>query len=167
MAHAAHLVVSFPGRAPRTQRELARKIPRRLAKKPGAKLGKSRAAAAPIRRDALLDRGAGLDRLEIAVRWSELPLVYVKVRAALKQAMRDKVPRAGAHGLVLAEVGSARPDGAVLTVTWAFPRKLEDEIAQADAIRQAALAAVGLTDDALNRDLLRTIKCTLDPKGIP
>ena len=63
-------------------------------------------------------------------------------------------------------VGLARSDGANLTFTWAFPRKLDDEVAQADAIRRAALAAIGGTSEELERDLQRAIKQALDPKGI-
>ena len=165
---AAHLLAGFSGRD--SEVRAARKAFDRLARRSGAiSLGvdangqRQRFAA---RRDALLDRGAGWDRLEIAVRWSQLPLLYVRVRAALKQAMRTHVPRDGAHGLVLAEVGLARSDGANLTFTWAFPRKLDDEVAQADAIRRAALAAIGGTSEELERDLQRAIKQALDPKGI-
>ncbi len=60
------------------------------------------------------------------------------MRSALNQAMRRHAPRTGARGLVLCHIGHARPDGASMTFTWLFARILENEIAQTDAIRQAA-----------------------------
>ncbi|HMH65574.1 MAG TPA: FAD-binding oxidoreductase [Rhizomicrobium sp.] len=166
---AARLLAGFSGRE--SEVRAARKAFDRLAKKLGAiALGVDnnwRRRRFASRRDSLLDRGTGMDRLEISASWSQLPLLYVTVRAALKQAMRVQVPRAGAHGLVLVQVGSARADGATLTFTWAFPRKLEDEIAQAQAIRHAALTAIGGREGAeLERGLQRAIKQALDPEGI-
>ncbi len=120
------------------------------------------------RRDTLLDRGVGMDRLELCVSWAKLPSVYVAVRAALKQAMRIHAPRTGAHGLVLCHAGPPRPNGATLTFTWLYPRILDDAIAQAQSIRQAAMAASAGPDAgrALEHEVLRGIKRTLDPDGI-
>jgi len=167
--HAARLVAGFSG----SDREVraARKRFDRVAKGLGAlALGgdpnwqRQRSA---LRRDALLDRGIGIDGIAIPASWSELPSLYVKLRAALKQAMRAHVPRPGAHGLVLCQVGPAWPDGANLTVTWLFPRKLEDEINQAQTIRAAALAALpARAGEALEQGVLRGIKQALDPQGI-
>ena len=166
---AARLLAGFSGRE--SEVRTARKAFDRLARRLGAiALGVDtnwRRRRFATRRDTLLDRGVGLDRLEISASWSQLPLVYVTVRAALKQAMRAHVPRAGAHGLVLVQVGPARPDGATLTFTWAFPRKLEDEITQAQTIRHAALAAIGTrTGEELEHGIRRAISQALDPKGI-
>jgi alkyldihydroxyacetonephosphate synthase len=168
-SRAARLVTGFSG----SDREVraARKRFDRLAKSLGAlavggdpNWQRQRLAA---RRDALLDRGIGMDAIAIPASWSELPSLYVKLRAALKQAMRAHVPRPGAHGLVLCQVGPAWPDGANLTVTWLFPRKLEDEITQAQTIRAAALAALpARTGEALEQDVLRAVKQALDPQGI-
>jgi alkyldihydroxyacetonephosphate synthase len=167
--HAARLVAGFSGSDHEVR--AARKRFDRLAKSLGAlALGgdpnwqRQRLVA---RRDALLDRGVGMDGMAIPASWSELPSLYVKLRAALKQAMRAHVPRPGAHGLVLCQVGPAWPDGANLTVTWLFPRKLEDEIAQAQTIRAAALAALpGHGSETLEQSVLRAIKQALDPQGI-
>jgi alkyldihydroxyacetonephosphate synthase len=123
----------------------------------------------PTRREALLDRGVGVDSITVDATWAQLPGFYVAVRAALKQAMRSRVPRAGASGMVLARVAHASSDAATLVFTWLFPRILEDGVAQAQAIRQAArdaIAALGVTDEALARDVLSGIKQTLDPAGI-
>jgi alkyldihydroxyacetonephosphate synthase len=165
-SHAARLVAGFSG----SDREVraARKRFDRLAKGLGALvMGNWQLQRLAARRDAFLDRGIGMDGIAIPASWSELPSLYVKLRAALKQAMRAHVPRPGAHGLVLCQVGPAWPDGANLTVTWLFPRKLEDEIAQAQTIRAAALAVLpGRGSEALEQGVLRAIKQALDPQGI-
>lgn len=161
----ARLVVSFPGG--KDQRKLARQSFEALAKRLGAlRLGKTQMPD-PYPRDALLDHGVGIDALQFSASWSELPLRYARARAALKQAMRTYAPLTGAHGLVLAHVGDVRSDGASLTVNWLFPRKLEEEVAQAAAIRQAALAAAGIkSPQELELEMRRALKRTLDPKEI-
>jgi alkyldihydroxyacetonephosphate synthase len=123
----------------------------------------------PGRREALLDRGVGVDSITVDATWAQLPAFYVGVRAALKQAMRRRVPRAGATGMVLCHVAHARSDAATLVFTWLFPRILEDGVAQAEAIRQAArdaIAALGDGEAGLARDVLAGIKRTLDPANI-
>jgi alkyldihydroxyacetonephosphate synthase len=123
--------------------------------------------AAGYRRETLLDRGVGMDSLELWANWAKLPSLFVAMRAALKQAMRNHAPRPGAHGLALCEVGPARADGAIMTFTWLFPRNLEDGIAQAQGIRRAALvAAQGSGSGTLEQEVLRSIKRSLDPKAI-
>ena len=145
-----------------------------LAKRMGAiALGRDRGwqdqrFAAGYRRDTLLDRGVAMDQLEARASWARLPSLYVAVRAALKQAMRNHAPRPGAHGLVLCEAGPAAPDGATLTFTWVYPRILDDGIRQADSIRQAGLTAAqaGTKPDPLARQALAGVKRALDPKAI-
>jgi hypothetical protein len=81
--------------------------------------------------------------------------------------MRNHAPRPGAHGLVLCHVGSARPDGAVLSFTWLFPRILDNAVPQAQAIRQAALAAASIESNTeWERDVLAGIKRVVDPQAI-
>lgn len=145
-----------------------------LARRLGAiALGEQRAWPGAVmpsaRREALLDRGVGVDSITVHATWAQLPAFYVAVRAALKQAMRRRVPRPGASGLVLCHVAHARSDAATLVFTWLFPRILEDGVAQAQAIRQAARDAIAALDDAdagLARDVLVGIKQTLDPANI-
>jgi len=168
---AAQLLAGFSGSE--DQIRAARKKFDAIAKRLGAlALGVHTGGRQPhfaTLRDALLDRGCGMDRLEIPVSWSQLPSLYVAGRAALKQAMRAQAPLPGAHGLVQAHVGSPSPDGARLTFSWLYPRKLEDEIAQAESIRRALLAAIAARSgsiDELQRDVLRSVKQALDPKRI-
>ena len=172
---AARLVAGFAGSE--AEVSSARKRFDSLAKRLGAiALGidtkwQERRFSTGYKRDALLDRGAAMDRLELWANWATLPSLYVSVRATLKQAMRSRAPRPGAHGLVLCEVGPARADGATLTFTWAYPRILDDGLAQAQSIRRAALAAAqsaaaGSVQGPLEREILIGIKCALDPRGI-
>jgi hypothetical protein len=160
---AARLVISFPG----PQKQLARKSFEALAGKPGVlKLGRTPLPDS-YPRDSFLELGVGIDRLRISASWSELPRYYARLRASLKQAMRAHPPVAGAHGLVLAHVTDPRIDGAQLTMTWLFPRNLEEEVAQATAIRQAALAVLGRNAaQGLEQQMRSAIKRTVDPKNI-
>jgi alkyldihydroxyacetonephosphate synthase len=127
--------------------------------------------AAPELRDSLMERGVGVERLEAATSWSKLPALYAATRRALVGAMRRHVPCPGAHGLVLCHVSRSGMDGASLVFTCIFPRTLNDEMAQAHAIRQAGLDVIhaqGCTMpmDGLERELLLGIKKILDPRGI-
>jgi len=168
---AARMIAGFSGSA--SDVRAARKRFDALARRMGAlALGvdavwRERRFAFGYRRDTLLDRGAAMDRLEISASWTDLPMRYVAVRAALKQAMRRHTPRAGAHGLVFCHVGAGRPEGATMTFTWAYPRILDDAITQAQNIRQAAWAASGAPlRETLERDVLRGVKAALDPQDI-
>ena len=162
---AARLTVRFRGSP--EQRRLARKDFEALANKAGVlRLGRTKPPH-PYPRDQFLDQGLGIDHLESRVTWSALPLQYARARAALKQAMRAHAPVAGAHGLVLAHIRDIRSDGALLTVTWLFPRRLDDEVGQATAIRQSALAVLGDTaSQGLERQMRDALKRTLDPTDI-
>lgn len=161
----ARLVVGFPGSD--KQRRLVRKNFEALASKLGVLALGPVPSPSPYPREALLDHGVGVDRLQLAASWSDLPLRYARLRAGLKQAMRAHPPLTGANGLVLAQVSDIRSDGALLTVTWLFPRKLDDEVAQASAIRQAALAAVATSvPQGLEQQMRRALKRTVDPRNI-
>jgi alkyldihydroxyacetonephosphate synthase len=161
----ARLVIGFPGN--RRQRKAARKNFGMLAKKVGALAAGPTRFPNPYPRQGLLDHAVGMDRIELSASWSELPLHYARARAALKQAMRAHPPVTGAHGLVLAHVSDVRSDGASLCLTWLFPRQLEDEIAQAVAIRNAALAVIpAKAPQGLEKEMRAMIKRILDPKNI-
>ncbi len=91
------------------------------------------------------------------------------MRASLDRAMRSGAPRSGAHGLVLAQVSDASHDGAKLRLSMIFPRMLGNDVAQAEAVREAALEALAeLTspDEPLDEKLRLGIKQMLDPKAI-
>jgi alkyldihydroxyacetonephosphate synthase len=162
---AAALEIAFSGSA--ADVEIARTRFSILAKKLGAVTRD--AVTPPDYRPLLLDRGVTVDRVCASASWSKLPVLYTALRAALDQAMRAHALRDGAHGLVLGRIAGARHDGADLTCTFIFPRCLNGDVAQAQAIRQAALdvlAAHTRTSSALETNVLRAIKAVLDPKNI-
>ena len=162
---AARLVINFSGN--QAQRKLARKTFEALARRLGSFSLGAATLGPPYPRDALLDRGVGMEQLQFSAIWSDLPLRYARLQSGLKQAMRAHRALPGAQGLVATEVSDVRRDGASVTVTWLFPRKLEDEVAQAAAIRQAALAAAGIKPrPGLELETLNAIKRVLDPKHI-
>lgn len=141
----------------------------------------------PYLRDPMLDRGVGIDTLETATTWSNLATLYRAVQSALETAIGQTGPRAGARGIVMCHVSHSYPDGASLYFTFIFPRALDDEIAQWQAIKHAASQAIvanggtishhhGVGQDhlpwmaqekgALGIDVLRAVKRSLDPKNI-
>ena len=141
----------------------------------------------PYLRDPLMDRGVGVDTLETATSWSKLDRLYAATRAALEIAIRETAPRPGAHGIVMCHISHAYPDGASLYFTYIFPRALDGEIAQWQAIKKSATDAIvahggtishhhGVGEDhlpwmtqekgKLGIEVLRAIKHTLDPHGI-
>ena len=141
----------------------------------------------PYLRDPMMERGAGVDTLETATRWSNIETLYVAVKDALEKAIRETAPRDGAHGVVQCHISHSYPDGASLYFTYIFPRALGGEIAQWQTIKHAASDAIianggtishhhGVGEDhlpwitqekgALGIDVLRAIKQALDPKGI-
>jgi alkyldihydroxyacetonephosphate synthase len=141
----------------------------------------------PYLRDPMMDRGVGVDTLETAASWSNLGKLYVAVRDALENAIRENAPRAGARGVVSGHISHSYPDGASLYFTYIFPRALDGELAQWRAIKKAASDAIiasggtishhhGVGEDhlpwmlaekgSLGIDVLRAVKMALDPKGI-
>ncbi len=167
---AAQMLAGFAGSAAEVQK--ARRQFDALAKRSGAlALGVDRKWAGQrfaegYRRDALLDRGVGVGQITAAARWADLPTLYVTVRAALRQAMRAHVPLSRAHGLVLCHVAQAWPDRAMLRFTYLYPRLLDGDVAQAEAIHDAGLKAVAASASALETEALQGLKQTLDPKDI-
>lgn len=141
----------------------------------------------PYLRDPLMDRGLGVDTLETATSWSKLDALYAAVKNTLEDTIRETAPRPGARGIVACHISHSYPDGASLYFTYIFPRALDGDIAQWQAIKRAATDAIvahggtishhhGVGEDhlpwmvqeksALGVDVLRAIKSTLDPKGI-
>jgi len=144
----------------------------------------------PYLRDPLMDRGLGVDTLETATSWSNVPRLYDAVRSALMDTMAAQSGIAGGRGICLAHISHSYADGASLYFTYVWPRArggLDAEIAQWEAIKSAAsdaIAAHGGTishhhgagadharwmaaeKGALSMDILRATKRTLDPKGI-
>lgn len=141
----------------------------------------------PYLRDPMLERGLGVDTMETATTWPNVSTLHEAVRKALETAILETVPRPGARGIVLCHISHSYADGASLYFTYIFPRALDREIAQWQAIKHAATDAIvahggtishhhGVGEDhlpwmaqekgALGVEILRAIKRTLDPKGI-
>lgn len=162
---AAALRITLTGRT--ADVEISRQRFAALAKKLGAQAWE--APVPPDCRPLLLDRGVTVDRVRTSASWSSLPVLYAALRTALDQAMRTHAPRAGAHGRVLTQVTGARHDGAALICTFLFPRALNGDVAQAQAVRQAALDVLKAhmrKDGMLDSDLRRAIRDVLDPNAI-
>ena len=144
----------------------------------------------PYLRDPLMDRGLGVDTLETATAWSNVPRLYDAVRRALLEAMQAASGVPGGNGICLAHISHSYADGASLYFTYLWPRAtgwLDAEIAQWQAIKDAASDAIAAhggtishhhgagTDHArwmaaekgpLAMEMLRALKRTLDPNGI-
>lgn len=142
---------------------------------------------APYLRDPMLDRGVGVDTIETAASWSKLDAVYAAARTALETALRDAVPREDARGLVLCHISHAYPTGASLYFTAIFPRRLDGDLEQWRKVKCAAVEAIlanggtlshhhgigtehaawlGREKGTLGLDLMRALKCAVDPEGI-
>lgn len=145
--------------------EISRKRFAALAKRLGASSCES--AHVPDYRPLLLDRGVTVDQVTASATWSELPSLYTALRTALDQAMRRHAPRDGAHGRVLTQITGSRHDGADLTCTFLYPRQLNGDVAQAEAVRRAALDVLtARKKDASDADIRNAIRAVLDPTGI-
>ncbi|MBV9571634.1 MAG: FAD-binding oxidoreductase [Alphaproteobacteria bacterium] len=140
---------------------------------------------APYLRDAMLDRGLGVDTMEASTSWANLPNLYATLKSALTEAVAGTVPRPLAHGIILCHLTPAA-DSARVAFTYIFPRMLADEIGQSQAIRRAGLEAIAQNggapvrrdldgherlrlsrvEDGIAMEILRAAKNTLDPKGI-
>ena len=156
----AGLTVTFPNLLSRLRFAL---LARKLA-------GRQRRLAAPVAwRNLLLDRGVMVEHWRLPVCWSQVSALRSALSAALDQVTREHAPRPGAHGLVLSQVCNPRSDGADLVLTAIWPRLLNEDVAQAQAIREAAQKAILEQTGAVTRpasDIIRAIKLVLDPKGV-
>jgi alkyldihydroxyacetonephosphate synthase len=141
----------------------------------------------PYLRDPMMDKGLGVDTLETATQWRNIPRLYAAVRAALTEACAAQAGSSGGRGIVMAHISHSYPDGASLYFTFLFPRDVSREVEQWQAIKKAASNAIaqnggtlshhhGVGEDhaawmlqekgALGLEILRAVKRTLDPAGI-
>lgn len=138
--------------------------------------------SAPYLRDALLDEGVLVETLETATSWSNLPVLYAAVKAAVSEGTRAQ----GVDPLVLCHISHVYRAGASLYFTVAM-REDDDGAAQWAPVKRAAgdaIRAAGGTithHHAVGRDhkpwladeigasgvaALRAVKAALDPEGI-
>ena len=137
----------------------------------------------PYLRDVLFDRGVLLDVVETATEWDNLPRLYAGVQAALNKA----IEATGSKAIVMCHLSHAYSDGASLYYTFLAHARRGDELAQWQAIKDAAtdcLMRLGGTlshhhgvgadsarwlpqeTGAAGLAALRAVKTALDPAGV-
>jgi alkyldihydroxyacetonephosphate synthase len=90
----------------------------------------------PYLRDALLDRGVGVDTLETATNWSNLHHLHQTVRKQIATSIRRHTHVGTGEPIVMAHISHSYPDGASLYFTFIFPVALEKPVAQWKAIKR-------------------------------
>ena len=141
----------------------------------------------PAIRDPMMDRGLGVDTLETSTRWSNIANLHEKVSAAIAEAMAAHMPEQHARGIVMGHVSHSYPDGASLYFTFIFPRQLDREMEQWQAIKRAASDAIVMNGGTISHHhgvgldhvpwlaeekgeigfaLLRATKREMDPNGV-
>ena len=141
----------------------------------------------PYSRDPMMDHGIGIDTLETSTRWSNIESLREKTVKAIEEAIAANLPEPGGRGIVMAHVSHSYPDGASLYFTYVFPRQLDREVEQWQAIKRAASDVllenkgtishhhgVGLDHapwlaeekGAIGYELLKSIKAEMDPVGV-
>ncbi|MEQ8328450.1 MAG: FAD-binding oxidoreductase [Parvibaculum sp.] len=141
----------------------------------------------PAVRDPMMDRGIGIDTLETSTRWSNISKLHDKVVEAIDSAMSANMPEQHARGIVMAHVSHSYPDGASLYFTFIFPRQLDREVEQWQAIKRAASDAILMNGGTISHhhgvgadhvpwlaeekgeigmSLLKATKREMDPKGV-
>ena len=143
--------------------------------------------SSPYSRDPMMDHGVGIDTLETSTRWSNIENLRKKTVAAIEDAITANLPKPGGRGIVMAHLSHSYPDGASLYFTYVFPRQLDREVEQWQAIKRAASDVllenmgtishhhgVGLDHTpwlaeekgAIGYKLLKSIKIEMDPNGV-
>jgi alkyldihydroxyacetonephosphate synthase len=139
--------------------------------------------SAPYLRDELLTHGVMVETLETATQWSNVQRLHRETAAAIAAALNA----CGTPGSVMCHVSHLYETGASLYFTFIAPQRIDDEIGQWRAVKQAACRAIlagGGTithHHAVGRDhvpfmeqevgrsglgALRALKAELDPSGI-
>lgn len=141
----------------------------------------------PSMRDPMMDRGIGIDTLETATHWSNIGKLHDKVVEAIENAMAANMPEQHARGIAMAHVSHSYPDGASLYFTFVFPRQLDREVEQWQAIKRAASDTLLMNGGTISHhhgvgvdhvpwlgeekgkigfSLLKATKREMDPKGV-
>lgn len=137
----------------------------------------------PYLRDSLIDHRIMVDTVETATVWSNLE----RLHKASREAILNAISAAGVPGIVGCHVSHVYSEGASLYFTWMAPQKRNEELAQYDAVKAAAIRGflanggllshhhgIGLDharflQEAIGRDayrLMRDLKRIVDPVGI-
>ncbi|MFH1177534.1 MAG: FAD-binding oxidoreductase [Acidobacteriota bacterium] len=137
----------------------------------------------PYLRDALLDAGWGVDTLETAATWAQLPALRDAVRTALLRAAEER----GLRLTVLCHLSHAYRDGASLYFTFLWPLQAGRELVAWESFKSAATEALLAAGGTISHhhgvgtmhapyleqevgptgvEVLRRLAATLDPQGI-
>jgi alkyldihydroxyacetonephosphate synthase len=182
-------ILGFEGDAQEghARRARAREVVRRagglpVGRSPGETWLASRFSA-PYLRDELLTHGVMVETLETATRWSNVQALHQRVREAIEASLRV----CGTPGLVMCHVSHLYETGASLYFTFLARQAEGEELAQWQAAKAAASAAISdgggtiTHHHAVGRDhapwmeheigregvrALRALKAELDPEGI-
>jgi alkyldihydroxyacetonephosphate synthase len=154
----------------------------RLGRSAGRSWARSRFQG-PYLRDELMDRGVMVETLETATSWTRLGELYLAVRGALTETLRN----GGTPPLVLCHISHLYPTGASLYFTWVARQRMGAELDQWHAAKRAASDAIvahggtithhhavgtdhraWMADEVgdLGIEVLRAVKDRLDPTGI-
>jgi alkyldihydroxyacetonephosphate synthase len=187
------LLVGLEGERWQVRAELPRLVSACLREKGivlGAGIGRSwfeTRYLTPYLRDTLLDRGIGIETLETATRWSNIPRLYEKVKTTIREAVDRGAGGGERRGYVMTHISHCYPDGASLYYTFVFPRRPGEDAEQFHEIKNAACGAIvkhggtvthhhgvgadhapWMTEEKgeLGMSALRAAKSCLDPEGI-
>ncbi|HEX4807081.1 MAG TPA: FAD-binding oxidoreductase [Conexibacter sp.] len=94
---------------------------------------------APYLRDVFVAMGVLSETFETAITWERFGRFVADVKAATRAAVREAC---GAEGIVTCRITHAYPDGAAPYFTVVAPARRGEEVAQWDAIKQAASGAI-------------------------
>lgn len=183
----AFMLVGFEG-TPGENRKKSRPIERLLAHRGAVSLGRRAGRhwlrerfRLPYLRDELMDHGLFVETLETATLWHRLPKLHADVRTALQSSFeKEKLPC-----VVFTHLSHLYPDGASLYFTVIGQAKMDDPLSQWRAVKLLANEAIrsngaaishhhGIGTDhrshlhwsALEAELVKNLKKTLDPSGI-
>lgn len=92
----------------------------------------------PYLRDALMNRGVGVETLETATTWSRLLELYQALKQTLTETINAPLAEFGERGFVMTHISHTYADGASLYFTFAFPMLAGREWQQYQAIKTAA-----------------------------
>lgn len=141
----------------------------------------------PYLRDPMLDRGLGVDTVETAINWEQLPQLHKEVSATLEQAIAGNKPTSASNAIVMAHLSHSYRNGASLYFTFVFPRDLDNDIQQWQHIKKAVSDAIVAGGGTISHHhgvgmdhlpwvkkekgevagtLLHAVKRELDPQGI-
>ena len=96
----------------------------------------------PYLRDALLDRGVGVDTLETSTHWSNIHHLHQVVRNQIATSIRRHTRVGTGDPIVMAHISHSYTDGASLYFTFLFPMSEQAPVEQWKAIKREVSDAI-------------------------